>query len=71
MELMTMLRNGVPNFDLTVKQMKAMLPEELRESYVNGVNACRNAAEGIEDKCQIAYKLLQCFERNNPQFMFP
>lgn len=43
MELMTLLRNGVPNFDLTIKQMKKMLPEELKEPYVNGVDACRNA----------------------------
>lgn len=43
MELMTIIRNGVPNFDLTVKQMNVMLPEELREPYINGVNACRNA----------------------------
>lgn len=53
MELMTLLRNGVANFDLAVRQMKTMLPEELREPYINGVNACRNA--GMYTERQILY----------------
>lgn len=43
MELTTFLRNGVANIDLAIKQAKTMLPEELREPYVNGIDACRNA----------------------------
>lgn len=40
---MAVIRNGVPNFDFVIQQMNKMLPEELRETYANGLNACRNA----------------------------
>lgn len=43
MELMAIIRNGVPNFDFAIHNMKKMLPQDLREPYLNALNACRNA----------------------------
>ncbi len=40
---MVLLREGVANFDFVLKQMNRLLPDELREPYVNGLNACRDA----------------------------
>lgn len=45
---MTLIRNGVPNFELALKGIQSMLPEELREPYTNGINACTNAGILIE-----------------------
>lgn len=43
MELLLFVRNGVLNIDFAVKQMKKLLPEELREPYTHAANACRTA----------------------------
>lgn len=59
MELMTLLRNGVPNFDMAVKGIKSMLPEELREPYINGINACRNAGILIETLFYSKHKFIK------------
>ncbi|XP_037036886.1 general odorant-binding protein 72-like [Bradysia coprophila] len=70
MELMLIMRNGAPNFTAAAKHIH-LLPEDLREPYTNGMNACKNAADGVQGKCQIAYTLIKCTHKNNPVFMWP
>lgn len=44
---MTLVRNGVPDYDTAIKGIK-MLPVELREPFEYGINACRTAGILIE-----------------------
>nr|AWC08416.1 odorant-binding protein 5 [Bradysia odoriphaga] len=70
MELMLLMRDGVSNIDAASKFFH-LLPEDLREPYSNGMNACKNAADGVQGKCEVAYTLIKCLQKKNPVFAWP
>lgn len=50
-----MIKRGKLNADLAIKNIKIILPPEIREQWLNGVRMCRNAG-----------KLLETIPLNNP-----
>lgn len=53
LELMQVSKKGKLNYDSAIKQINSMLPEHLREDYINGLNTCKEAGN---NKCNDLYR---------------
>ncbi|XP_053697087.1 general odorant-binding protein 72-like [Sabethes cyaneus] len=71
MDMMQVTKKGKINYEKSLKQIDQLLPEDFKPSYRQGLDACKDAAQGVKDHCESAYVLLNCFYANNPKFIFP
>lgn len=71
LEMMRISKKGKMLYDSSAKQISSVLPEHMRDTYMNALNACKDAGKGVKDSCEAAYAMLKCFYENNPMFIFP
>lgn len=62
------MRKNKVQFDSAMKSFDTLLPDEWKEDYKNGLNACKDAAGGEKNACEVAYKMILCNAKNNPRF---
>lgn len=71
LEMMQISKRGTINYDGALKMINSMLPEHLREDWTRGLDLCKDATGDTKDKCEASYLVLQCFQPNIPNFIFP
>lgn len=71
MEMMQVMKKGKFNYEVAIKQIDVMMPDNLKGSFKNGMGNCKNAADGIKNNCEAAFTLLNCLRDNIPEFTFP
>ncbi|XP_058823638.1 general odorant-binding protein 72-like [Topomyia yanbarensis] len=71
MDMMQVTKKGKISYERSLKQIDQLLPDDYKPSYRKGLDACKDAAQGLRDHCESAYALLVCFYANNPMFIFP
>lgn len=59
------LSDGKFNYEL-VKIMSAYAPLEIREYMTSTTERCKNAGDGVEGKCEVAFELEKCFQKGLP-----
>lgn len=64
------MRKNKLNFDAAMKQFDTLLPDNMKDDYKNGLNACKDAIGGEKNPCDAAFKLIKCNAENNPSFTF-
>lgn len=64
------MRKNKVNYDAAMKQFDTLLPDHMKDDYKNGLTACKDAAGGEKNACEVAYKLILCNFKNNPSFSF-
>ncbi|XP_058450864.1 general odorant-binding protein 72-like [Malaya genurostris] len=71
MDMMQVTKKGKIDYAKSIKQIDTLLPDDYKPAYRMGLDACKDAAQGIKDQCEASLILLKCFSVNNPLFMFP
>lgn len=64
------MRKSKINYDGAMSQFDSMLPEHLKDDYKNALTKCKDSTGGEKNACEAAYKFVNCFADNNPQFSF-
>lgn len=54
-----------------MKSIDTMLPDDLRDDTRRAVEVCKDSARGIKDNCEVAYVLMTCILKENPNFFIP
>ncbi|XP_065073745.1 general odorant-binding protein 72-like [Ochlerotatus camptorhynchus] len=71
LDMMQVTKRGKISYEKSLKQIDQLLPEDFKPAFRIGLEACKDAAQGIKDHCESAYVLLNCFYANNPKFILP
>uniref|UniRef100_A0A1Q3FRX7 Putative odorant-binding protein 12 n=1 Tax=Culex tarsalis TaxID=7177 RepID=A0A1Q3FRX7_CULTA len=71
LDMMQATKRGKISYEKSLKQIDTLLPDDMKPDFRNGLEACKDAAQGVKDHCESAYVLLNCFYKNNPKFIFP
>lgn len=64
-----MKKNKV-NFEQTMKQFDALLPEDYKGPWKNAMTICKDKVPVVKNACDFAYAIVICFAENNPKFTF-
>lgn len=62
-----MKKNKV-NFEQTIKQFDALLPEEYKEPWIHALTVCQEEVRVVKNPCESAYNIVTCFHANNDKF---
>ncbi|XP_055637793.1 general odorant-binding protein 72-like isoform X2 [Toxorhynchites rutilus septentrionalis] len=71
LDMMQVTRKGKVNYESSLKQIDQFIPDDMKGDFRKGLDACKDAAQGMKNHCDAAFTLLKCFHANNPQFVFP
>ncbi|EDS44671.1 general odorant-binding protein 19a [Culex quinquefasciatus] len=71
LDMMQATKRGKISYEKSLKQIDTLLPDDFKPDFRNGLEACKDVAQGVKDHCESAYVLLNCFYQNNPKFIFP
>lgn len=71
MELMGVLKRTKINFEAALKQFNVLLPDKIRQPFIDGLNKCRDAGKGIKDTCEFGYTFTKCIQESMDVFVFP
>lgn len=53
-----------------MKQFDTLLPDHMKDDYKHALEACKDAAGGEKNACEVALKLIQCNFKNNKSYSF-
>lgn len=70
MEMLGVVKKGKMLVDKAIKSAETMLPPEMKDDFIKGINACKDIPLG-KDPCENAYIAAKCTQENNPQFFLP
>lgn len=71
LEMMQVMKKGKLSMEAAKKQVELLLPESYKPDYRNGMELCKNSADGLKDKCEMSFAAIKCLFHNNPKFIFP
>ncbi|XP_063707556.1 general odorant-binding protein 72-like [Culicoides brevitarsis] len=70
MEMLGVVKKGKIQIDKAIKSAETMLPPELKDDFIKGINACKDIPL-TKDPCENAYVGAKCSIENNPKFFLP
>lgn len=61
------------NYDAAIKQFNVLLPEEMKQPFVDALNSCKDAAKGLntKDLCEVGFVFTKCMQEKVDNFVFP
>ncbi|GFG40302.1 hypothetical protein Cfor_12034 [Coptotermes formosanus] len=66
MGMMQTLKNGKYKPDSAIQQAKMLLGGETKDRVIAAMEKCRNAADGIEEACEVAFVTTKCIYAADP-----
>lgn len=65
-----MLKKGKILADKAIKTAETMLPPEMKDEFINGINICKDLPLP-KDSCESALIVAKCASDNIPKFFLP
>lgn len=59
------------NIEAALKQFNMLLPDSIKEPFINGFNICKDKPKGLKDQCEAGFTLTKCMQENIKGFVFP
>uniref|UniRef100_A0A336L301 CSON003531 protein n=1 Tax=Culicoides sonorensis TaxID=179676 RepID=A0A336L301_CULSO len=70
LEMLGVLKKGKILADKAIKTAETMLPPEMKDEFIAGINICKDIPLG-KDACENALIIAKCAIDNIPQFFLP
>lgn len=62
----SVIKNNMIQYDLMIKQVDTIFPNEVREDIKAAVTICRDYMTTIKDLCEASYKVVKCIYDSKP-----
>lgn len=71
MEILGIVKRTKVLPDAAKKQFEVLLPDELKQDYLNAIEKCIPVAKGVKDTCELGFVLTKCFKSSMSKLYFP
>lgn len=71
LEMMQIMKKGKLNYQGAMKQVDTLVPNDMKDDFRRGIEACKDVASSIKDHCESSFAVIKCYVENNPKFLIP
>uniref|UniRef100_A0A1I8PYZ9 Uncharacterized protein n=1 Tax=Stomoxys calcitrans TaxID=35570 RepID=A0A1I8PYZ9_STOCA len=71
LEMMRMMKKGKFLYEVSLKQVDILMPDDYKDEYKAGLAACEDAAVNVKNNCEAAGTIFNCLRGQVTRFVFP